>query len=66
MVFKELRKAPDFDKGLFQGGSIFDRATVMKLKYPMAQAGALVEFLQEIIDMLDYREDTHRGYFHLA
>jgi hypothetical protein len=65
MVFRDLKKTPDFDKGVYQGGTVFDREKVMKMKFPLAQADALIEFLSEILDTLNLRQETDTGFFHL-
>jgi hypothetical protein len=65
LMFRDLKKAPDFDKGMYQGGTVFDRERAMRMKFPLAQADALIEFLSEILDILNYKQEMDAGFFRL-
>lgn len=60
-LFIELSKAPDFKKGLYEGGSSFHVDAAMESKYPIAQAEALKEFLKEVNCIMNCKYKVHDG-----
>lgn len=60
-LFVELSKVPDFEKGLYEGGSTFNVDAATKTKFPVAQAQALKELLDEVKSMMDLKHEVHNG-----